>query len=1084
MRIFERLFLVLFIGVMLSGVSLVRAEKLTIDKSVLLDKIKGGWAGQTIGCAFGGPTEFCYRGVMIPDSRVIEYPDGHLKYYFDHVPSLYDDIYMDLTFVDVFNRIGLDAPLEEFARAFAYAKYPLWHANLLGRYNIRNGVSPELSGHWKNNPHADCIDFQIEADFSGLMTPGMPNETAAICDRIGHMINYGDGWYGGVFVGAMYSFAFVENDVESIVRKALSLIPKESKFYACISDVLKWHEENPDDWKDCWTKYNKKWSKDVGCPELVLEAGNIDATMNSAYVVMGLLYGDGDFGKTMEVSCRCGQDSDCNPSTAAGVLATMMGYSNIPEKWMPNLREVEHINFVYTDMCLNRVYEVVYDLAVKEIVKNGGSQTESTVTIELQEPITVALEQSFPDMSPHELASKIENFGTEACSQNIFKFKGKGIVIHGEIVCNDKTYEAQLQAIVDGKPDKVMVLCSDYLKKTDAIYWNYDLDEGPHTISFKLLNPKDGVNIKANRVIFYTSVASDTLKTAQATVMEGYGDALGGGVSFDFDNDGLSDLFVTGATIKGHVLKGTGRVDNPYTEVSDIGDVGNVNYFAGVLPVDINNDGYVDLVAFDADPTGYTTNDKGKQGIFLGDGTGRFKHYVPKVLFPDGVSEQANFDWTQIKSADVADFNNDGLCDMVVCGGLGYSIFLINKGENQDGTLVFQKQMYDTSGKIRIKAKSRTICTGYVKAYDLNSDGYMDFVLFGPTVTGKAYYYINNPEKPGEFLMNEFPVYRELPSFDLADVNADGLPEIYYAGEFSSRDGGWLNRIFKPVITDGVLKYSLMFTLPWQNNDICMGYRSSVFVDWDGDGTIDIIETGRSDTEMPDGSNLDSRASKIRCNFGDGQSWDLPILTAGSNANSVILSDVNADGVVDYLRNGSNDLAVDVAGLSYGTGDIFSITINPNKGGDIPEKPILGVPVVRGSVVTLSWSSAIGSKGNETYEYAVFNADGKIVAGTNMVDYATGKRKAFTHGNACQAKAVALTLPKGKYVYKVQTVNGSFQGSAFAEGVFEIEDPDAVVSVEKSDGEKTERWFSPDGIASSPSQKGIFVSKSGKYLRR
>ena len=49
---------------------------------------------------------------------------------------------------------------------------------------------------------------------------------------------------------------------------------------------------------------------------------------------------------------------------------------------------------------------------------------------------------------------------------------------------------------------------------------------------------------------------------------------------------------------------------------------------------------------------------------------------------------------------------------------------------------------------------------------------------------------------------------------------------------------------------------------------------------------------------------------------------------------------------------------------------------------------------------------------------------------------------------------------------------------------FEIEDPDAVVSVAKGDSEKTERWFSPDGIASSPSQKGIFVSKSGKYLRR
>ncbi len=53
---------------------------------------------------------------------------------------------------------------------------------------------------------------------------------------------------------------------------------------------------------------------------------NIDAKLNAAYVVMGLLYGNGDFTRTLEISTRAGQDSDCNPSTAGGVLATMIGY--------------------------------------------------------------------------------------------------------------------------------------------------------------------------------------------------------------------------------------------------------------------------------------------------------------------------------------------------------------------------------------------------------------------------------------------------------------------------------------------------------------------------------------------------------------------------------------------------------------------------------------------------------------------------------------------------------------------------------------------------------------------------------------
>jgi hypothetical protein len=43
--------------------------------------------------------------------------------------GLYDDLYMDLTFVDVFEKYGLDAPVDSFANAFANAGYMLWHAN-------------------------------------------------------------------------------------------------------------------------------------------------------------------------------------------------------------------------------------------------------------------------------------------------------------------------------------------------------------------------------------------------------------------------------------------------------------------------------------------------------------------------------------------------------------------------------------------------------------------------------------------------------------------------------------------------------------------------------------------------------------------------------------------------------------------------------------------------------------------------------------------------------------------------------------------------------------------------------------------
>ncbi|MCQ2163378.1 MAG: ADP-ribosylglycohydrolase family protein, partial [Bacteroidales bacterium] len=109
------------------------AKSVKMSKETLMDKIKGGWAGQTIGCTFGGPTEFKYQGTMIADSISIKWPDHYIKWYFENSPGLYDDVYMDLTFVDVFAKEGLDAPIESFAKALAYAKYPLWHANLEAR---------------------------------------------------------------------------------------------------------------------------------------------------------------------------------------------------------------------------------------------------------------------------------------------------------------------------------------------------------------------------------------------------------------------------------------------------------------------------------------------------------------------------------------------------------------------------------------------------------------------------------------------------------------------------------------------------------------------------------------------------------------------------------------------------------------------------------------------------------------------------------------------------------------------------------------------------------------------------------------
>ena len=237
-----------------------------------------------------------------------------------------------------------------------HAGYMLWHANQAGRYNILHGIKAPQSGYWKNNPHADCIDYQIESDFAGLMSPAMPNTASAISDKIGHIMNYGDGWYGGVFVGAMYTQTFMSSDINYIINEALKTIPPQSEFYQCMHDVLNGINNFPTIGSKHGLHIQKKWANDVGCPEGVFKPFDIDAKVNAAYVVTGLLYGDKDYTKTLEITARCGQDADCNPSTVGGILGALLGYDKIPAYWKQGLKESEDIDFKYTTMSLNDVY--------------------------------------------------------------------------------------------------------------------------------------------------------------------------------------------------------------------------------------------------------------------------------------------------------------------------------------------------------------------------------------------------------------------------------------------------------------------------------------------------------------------------------------------------------------------------------------------------------------------------------------------------------------------------------------------------------------------------------------------------------
>jgi len=341
-------------------------RKIPVDEYVR--KMKAAWIGQMIGVGWGAPTEFQFIAKTIPDDKVPEFNSDMVNVFGQ------DDLYVEMTFIQTLEQYGIDCSIEQAGIDFANSEYMLWGANEMGRENLRFGIKPPASSHPDYHKGADWIDYQIEADYSGIIAPGLPNEVIALGEKFGRIMNYGDGVYGGIFVGGMYAEAYFESDVLKIVQAGLDCIPSESQYAECMRDVVEWYKENPDDWKKTWQLIEDKYYKNPEYQKYKAVEPNywieMDAKLNGAYILMGLLYGEGDPDKTIKVSMQCGRDSDCNPSNAAGVLFASIGYDKLDKKYTVNLNE--ETKFSYTNYSFPELIQVSLKLAKQFIIRNGG----------------------------------------------------------------------------------------------------------------------------------------------------------------------------------------------------------------------------------------------------------------------------------------------------------------------------------------------------------------------------------------------------------------------------------------------------------------------------------------------------------------------------------------------------------------------------------------------------------------------------------------------------------------------------------------------------------------------------------------
>lgn len=342
----------------------------TIKYKKLEDQIKGCWVGKNIGGVFGAPFE-CKRMVPNVNFYVQDLSMG---------PPANDDLDLQIVWLSAVERYGrnVNAPiLSEYWLSYII---PNWVEYGTGKANLKAGILPPMSGDI-DNPYKTSNGCWIRSEIWACLAPGHPEISTRYAYEDAIVDHAGEGMYGEIFTSAIESAAFVENDIHKLIDIGLSYIPENCKMAAAINKAVECYK-NHIDFLEARKIIHNTVPGTFGIQEIKLkdipqkdndgmEVGNVgfDAPENVAFMVIGLLYGEGDFEKSIIYANNCGEDTDCTCATLGALLGIIKGASSLPSKWVDPLDD--KITTVCIDKSSNGIWvpETVTDLS-NRILRN------------------------------------------------------------------------------------------------------------------------------------------------------------------------------------------------------------------------------------------------------------------------------------------------------------------------------------------------------------------------------------------------------------------------------------------------------------------------------------------------------------------------------------------------------------------------------------------------------------------------------------------------------------------------------------------------------------------------------------------
>ncbi|OUM97155.1 MAG: hypothetical protein A9Z00_01575 [Thermobacillus sp. ZCTH02-B1] len=191
--------------------------------------------------------------------------------------------------------------------------------------NLRNGIEAPASGSIAVNGEvlAEQIGGQIFVDVWGLLWPGDMDRAADWAERAASVSHDRNGLYGARFIAACIAKAFTADDIREVVESALGVIPADSLYAAVVRAVIDFHDRHPHDWRACRRYLEAEWGYDR-------YGGVCHIIPNAGVCALALLYGGGDFARTVEIAAMCGWDTDCNAGSVGTITGVLRGLKGIP----------------------------------------------------------------------------------------------------------------------------------------------------------------------------------------------------------------------------------------------------------------------------------------------------------------------------------------------------------------------------------------------------------------------------------------------------------------------------------------------------------------------------------------------------------------------------------------------------------------------------------------------------------------------------------------------------------------------------------------------------------------------------------